>query len=1183
MLQSVVGLVTDRYPKPYSLPIAMSCSLIGLLILFVANSYPLIAASAALVGVGSPAAPRIAPLPMQKEARLLVQPHLCRLCQAATVINHCQRQKSPNLIAVSPFAGNPTQPRRIITRPQWAGLCMANLLGPPTRRTSRSIAATTRQRKTSCAAYEAVLAMRPKSPAPSPTLDDHVEASQSELKQVTVLFVDLVSSTELIAHLDAESAMQQLEPVLRIMCETVQRFAGTIARTMGDGIMALFGAPLAQEGHAMLACQAALAIREAICVGGNPHLIRAGLHSGEIVSDAPIGGTLGISSAYGMTLHLGSRLATQVEPGEICISQACYQLVSSHCEVQPLGHRALRGVPQPIRLYSLIAMRSAVASHRFRRISTPPLLGRVRELEVLTETLNAVEAGAGQIVGIAGAPGAGKSRLCYEFAKICRARAVPVFETRSQPYGVTTPLQPMVELLRTALFRIAPNDDSESAVALVATQLKEVGATDDADVALVCELLRIPFGNSRRPWLSARARNARLQEIVRSVAIRRGTVTSVVIIEDLHWLDEASDTFVATLVHAVEAVRTMLIVNFRQPYSQPWMHASSRYHQIDLAELTASDTDMLVNELLGSRPGLGEIRRRVAERSGGNPFFAEELVQSLVQCGVLVGNRGAFRRGHAVLMETLPPTVQAVVSARIDGLTPQDRHVLQVASIIGKEFHVAILKEVVGQADEALAFSLDRLYDAGLLQRGSKSDRLIYRFHHPLTQEVAYTTQLRSRRSVLHAAVADVIERLHADSLDEYAALIAHHLEEAGQRNRAAFHAARAAHWIGRMSSEQAMRLWHKVRTLMLSQPRSHANDTLRIEASSQIAWLGWREGLTTDEARPFVQEALDWAREIDDSIVPLLLLVDGRIAQVSGGNSDAFVDQIKQAVSLAESRHDAGRLATLHAALSHAYGWAGLLRNALEASDVALAYVADVTDLDQRFLGYSVEHWILGLRGRILLRLGRFAEARTCFDRLINIKAPIDPTVLFIAHFGYVDIAWCHNDPDLAMKHAARVGALAERHGGAYLRLYQLASRALAAGICGNYKAAIDGTVRSLEFLRQTGAAIEFEPELLASLADYQTRIGDHEQAVPTAVDAVAMARNRGARLPECRATITLASLAAFTEGSRAPGRAQSLLSEAERLIKVSGASIYEGRLNEARALVADLTVPGRDVEPRG
>jgi len=1005
-------------------------------------------------------------------------------------------------------------------------------------------------------------------PGPTPGAAQRTRSAEPELKQVTVLFVDLVSSTELIASLDAEAAMLTLEPLLRTMCDIVQRFGGTIARTMGDGVMALFGAPLTQEGHALLACRAALAILETIGANGSGHSVRAGLHSGEIVSDTPIAGMVGISSAYGLTLHVGNRVAAEAEPGEICISEACYRLASPYCDARLLGPRKLRGVPQPVPLYSLLGVKSAPGGQRFRSAHLSSLLGRNRELASLTNILRSVEAGAGRVVGISGAPGAGKSRLCYEFAQICHARSVPVFETRPQPFGVATPLQPMLELLRTAYFRVAPGDVPGSAVAAVTTRLATVGITDEADLSLICDFLGIPLQTTQRPWLSARARDARLREIVRDLVVRSDTAT-VLVIEDLHWLDDASESFVAMLAEAVPASRTMLVVNFRQPYSRPWMQAGA-YSQIDLSELTAPETAALVEKLMGSRPELSDIRRRVGERSGGNPFFVEELVHSLAEKGVVTGSRGAFRRGRNAAAEELPATVHAVVGARIDGLTPYQRDVIRVGSVIGKDFAVPLLHEVVGQDRAALVALLDRLCDGGLLQRSDSPDDPAYQFGHPLIQEVAYTTQLRSRRSKLHGAVADAMERLYADRADEFAAVVAHHLEQAGERARAAFHAARAARWIGRMSAEQAIKMWHKVRGLLTDEPRSPESDTLRIEASGQIAWLGWREGLTTEQARPFIQESLTWAREIDDSIIPLLLLVDGRIAQVSGGNSDAFVQQIRQAIALAESNRDAGRLATLHAALTHAYGWAGLLREALEASDVALANLAEVTEFDQRFLGYSVGHWILGLRGRLLLRLGRFDAARDCFDKLISINSLIDPTVLFIAHFGYVDMAWCYNDPVLAKEHAARIGLLAERHGGAYLRLYHLAAQAISHGIAGDYEQASKGTARTLDFLRQTRAAVEFEPELLANLADYEMRLHKLDSAAATARDTIAMGRTRGARLPLCRATITLASLAVLTEGAAAQAEATSLLVEAEQLIEESGASIYRPRLEEARTLIA-------------
>ncbi len=1010
----------------------------------------------------------------------------------------------------------------------------------------------------------------------------YVEPHPAELKQATVLFVDLVRSTELVAHLDPESAMQELLPVLSTMREVVARFGGTVASTLGDGIMALFGAPRMQEEHAVLACQAALAIRQAIGGGVGRHAIRAGLHSGEIVADMPMTApAAGISSAYGMTLHLGSRLAAEVEPGEICISEACYRLVRSSCEARLLGRRTLRGVPQSVSLYALIGMRPIIAGQRFLGSPLSSFLGRDRELAALSNALEAVEKGTGRIVGIGGAAGTGKSRLCYEFAETCRARSIAVSAVRTQLYGIATPLQPIVELLRAAYFRIAPHDAPEAAIPIVARRLNAVGAAGESDLLLVCEFLRIPFPDAQRSWLSASTRNTRLQEILRALVTRGETRTSVIVIEDIHWLDEASEPFLATLAQVAAESRTMLIVNFRQPHSREWMRLDN-YSQIDLEELPAADTDALVTELMGPLPELYEIRRRVAERSGGNPFFLEELVQSLAESGVVTGRRGAFRTGRVAVMAAMPATIHALIGARIDGLGERERLTLHIGSIIGKEFQLAILERVADIEAAELAAILEHLCEWGLLERGDAPDGPAYRFRHPLMQEVAYTTQLRSRRRRLHEAVGRAIENLYADRADEYAAVISHHLEEAGHRNSAAVYAARAAGWIGRMSSAEAIRLWHKVRSLMADEPRSPANDRLRIEASGQIAWLGWRQGLSPDQARPFSEEALALARENDDSIVSLLMQVEGRIAQVSGGNSDAFVGQIKKAIAVAGARGETGRLSTLHTALSHAYGWAGLLREALEASDIALANVADVTAYDKWFLGYDVENWIVGLRGRILLRLGRFDPAIACFEQLTAIKTLIDPTVLFIAHFGYVDLAWCRDDPAMASENAARIRAIADRHGGAYLRLYQLASQAIADGVAGDYESAANGARRSIAFLRQTGAAIEFEPELLAYLADYEMRVTDYAGAIETAADAVAMARKRGARLPQCRATITLAILTARAGRAAALGRATALLAEAEGLVAETGACIYDRLLTEARALLADFGWR-RDAEPTG
>jgi adenylate cyclase len=992
------------------------------------------------------------------------------------------------------------------------------------------------------------------------------EKLRGELKQVTVLFADLVSSTEMVASLTAEDAMRRLKPALDAMCDAVERFDGTVVRTLGDGILAFFGAPRAQEGHALLACEAALAMRDEFRAREDAMSIRIGLHSGEIVADAPVVNTVTEHGAYGLTIHLASRLPTKADEGEICLTEDTYRLVRSFCNVGPLGRHRLRGVPEPIELYLLKNLRPAVASQQFRGVTLAKFRGRDREMALLQRTLAAVETEGSRVTGIVGAPGTGKSRLCYEFAEWCRARLIPVFEARAQPYGAATPLQPVLEFLRSTYFSVSPGDEPNIAIKQIATRLAELGSTFEPDLWLVCDFLGIKHGRESPSWFSPKARTARLLDIVRHMVRQRGELASVIIIEDLHWLDQASEEFVATVADAVISTKTVLIVNFRPTYFASWMNGVP-YQQIELAELTPTETDELVDELLGQRQELIDIRRRVAERSGGNPFFAEELIRSLVEHLAIVGEPGDYQPGISNTSDVLPATVQAVIQARIDRLAATERDLLHIAAIVGKEFQLAVLQWVANLSPVETEATLVRLCAAEMLRPRSTQNGQAYSFRHPLIQDVAYSTQLRSRRSALHSRVARAIEQFHPERLDEFAALLSHHFEQAGEVDCAAEYAARAARWIGSTSPAQAIKHWHKVRALRAGQPRTAEGDALRIAASSQIAWLGWREGMTSEEARPFIREALEWARDIDDSMIPLLLFVEGRIAGASGGQADHYVSVVTEALVLAESRHDAGRVATLNASLSQAYGWAGLLREALAASDAALARVSEVADFDHQFLGYNVEHWIVGLRGRILVRLGYFDEARLCFDRILAIDPPlIDPTVQFIANLGYVDLAWCLGDAAMASVHAGQVAELAKRQASPYLRAYSLACRGIASGVAERYQAAIQSLAAGVSFVRTARVAMEIEPEMLANIAEYQLRSGAWAAAVEKAQEAIAIAQERHARLPECRATITLAAAHAAGDDPDRPDEVALFLERAEALINLTGARIYEGLLQAAR-----------------
>ncbi len=1026
---------------------------------------------------------------------------------------------------------------------------------------------------------DAAAAAVPPAPAPIPP-------AWGELKQATVLFADIVSSTELIAHLDPEQAMERLRPAVDAMCEAVQRFDGTIIRTLGDGILAMFGAPQAQEGHALLACEAALAIQAALSrkAGGDNLMVRVGLHTGEVVADAPMADLTRERGVHGLTIHLASRVQTLAEPGTVYLSGDCQRLVHSHCDTAPLGTHALRGVPEPVPIYRLIGLKPIAASQAFRGLALTSFRGRAQEMAILQRALPDSgdlpdDTGEARVIGIAGPPGTGKSRLCHEFAEHCRGRGVPVFEARAQIYGHATPLQPVRELLRSLFFRTNPIGGALTTRGRILERLEWIGLEFTEDLGLVCEFLGVPLGDHPPSPLQPRARRARLLEITGRMVRHSGAATSVIVIEDLHWLDDASEEFVASLVNVVAGTRAMLVVNYRPSYTAAWMQDPG-FQQIALGDLGASDTEALVGQLIGSRPELSAIRQRIAERSGGNPFFAEELIRSLAENGSLFGRPGDYRLGMSVGGPALPATVQAVIGARIDRLDETDKQVLQTGAIMGKEFPLGVLQKISQTPPLVTEGALDRLCEAGLLrpqeqsqpqsQPGSRERG--YEFRHPLIQEVAYNTQLRARRATLHAAVASALEDYYRDRLDEFAGLLAYHYESAGRFLGAAHYGARAASWVGRTSSAQAVRQWHKVRQLLRDQPRSRESDPLRIMASGQIAFLGWREGMASEEAQPFIQEALGWARETDDSMIPLLLFAEARILGAAGGPADAYVERVRHALAMLSSTRGAGHTVILNASLSQALGWAGLWREALAANDSAMAGMTHVDSAHHEFLGFSVAHWVLSLRGRILSRLGRMEEAQRCLDEMLAIDPKlIDPTVQFIAHLGYVDMAWYRGDARLARLHADHVGEIARRHGSPYLRVYAYACAGIWKSLARDFAGAEQDLRAGLAVMHEGWVALNYEGEMLAILADCHYQAAQYDLAIETARRTVDLARQRNARLPESRALIIHALAMAGRSGPSASEEAGILLGQAEELIRLTGADIYAPLLTRARMMLSE------------
>jgi adenylate cyclase len=993
-----------------------------------------------------------------------------------------------------------------------------------------------------------------------------------ERKQATVLFADIAGSTARIAGLDAEAAMNFLHPIVMVMARAVHRFDGTVLRTLGDGLKAAFGVPHAREGHAALACHAALAMRTAVAELPDAPQIRIGLHSGEVVSGKLYSGSSVEQDVTGLTVHLASRIEQEASPGEICLSRDCQTLLGAYCDTESLGPRALKGIPDPVEIFRLIGLKPAVNSEHFRGASLTPLRGRAVELETLQRALLDTAPGSPRVIGVSGPPGVGKSRLCFEFGEWCRERQIKVLEARAQVHSRATPLLPVLEALR-AFFRIEPDMDAELARTRIEQTLTMLAIPVAEHLATLTDFLGCAGTEPTPRAVDPSTRRTRLRDSISRIVKAAWSQTSVIIIEDLHWLDEASQDFLETWMTAVEGTRVLMVLTFRPDWSPPSRPAW--YRQLALPELGRDEVGQVIGDLIGDGPGLDQVVAHVAERSDGNPFFAEELILSLAQSGVLLGEQGRYRLAPSGWQNpTLPTTVEAVIGARIDLLPESEKALLQTAAIIGKEFPFEVVRAVTGLSDTAARPLLRRLRAAELIQPRQTAMGESFAFRHPLIQEVAYAMQLRSTRTSLHAAAAKAIEDQEWGRRDEFAGLLAHHYEAAGNMVAAAMHLQRSARWVGRTNSGRALADWKKIRKMMQGQPRSKENDELRALAGGQLLTFGWREGMPVEEAKTYVDEALGYAREAGNRRHEAMLIAGyGRII-ASNGSADEYIRLVREALAVLDTEANPEEALLLNGLLCQASILAGFVGDALKANSAAFDLIDDesraaagvVLGLTAgQMVGFDVRYWMKCLQVRPLIILGRFSDADERLARLFQAEA--EPLHQGIPHFSAVELAWFRNDTSAAMRHANQVARLAHQAGNPYWFVVASYCQGLAASSSGDFTAADGFFQQALGASRRGRAGLEFEARILAFQADNLMRAGDPGRAGEVAAEAITVARRKADRLAECHASLVAASACLTRGGSQYAGEARGLLNRAIALIDETGAKAYEPMMLRVRA----------------
>src|SRR5262245_55042984 len=608
-------------------------------------------------------------------------------------------------------------------------------------------------------------------------------ALEGERKQVTVMFADLKASMELLADRDPEEARQLLDPVLERMMAAVHQYEGTVNQVMGDGIMALFGAPIAHEDHAVRACYAALAMQETIRRysvevrrgHGFEVQIRVGLNAGEVVVRA-IGNDLHLDySAIGQTTHLAARMEQLAPPGSIRLTADTLRLAEGWVQVTPLGPVPVKGLPAPVEVCELVGAGPArTRLQAFAARGLTPFVGRQVEMAALHQALEHAGAGHGQVMAVIGEPAIGKTRLFYEFTHASRTQGWLLLESSSTSYGKATPYLPVIDLLK-AYFQLEDRDDGRRMREKLTGRLLTLDPTLGPTLSAFLALLEVPVEDAAWQALDPAQRRQRTLDALRRLLLRESQVQPLLLVfENLHWIDVETQAFLDGLVESLPAARLLLLVNYRPEYQHGWS-TKTYYTQLRLDPLPPASAEALLQSLLGNDAVLEPLKARLIERTQGNPFFLEESVRTLVESQVLVGAQGAYRLARALPSIQVPATVQAVLAARIDRLPPEEKQLLQTAAVIGTEVPLPLLQTIAEVSEETLRLGLTHLQAAEFLYETRLFPEHEYTFKHALTQQVAYETLLQERRRALHARIVEALETLVGERVAEQVERLAHH------------------------------------------------------------------------------------------------------------------------------------------------------------------------------------------------------------------------------------------------------------------------------------------------------------------------------------------------------------------------------------------------------------------------
>jgi adenylate cyclase len=814
----------------------------------------------------------------------------------------------------------------------------------------------------------------------------------AEYKQVTVMFADVVRSMDIATAVGAERLREIMTQLVERSALVVQRYGGTVNQFTGDGIMAVFGAPTALEDHALRACLAALGVQEETRSltsevqrrDGVTLQLRIGLNSGQVIAGDIGSGPFGYT-AIGEQVGMAQRMESVAQPGGVVLSESTAQLVEHLAALGEIEYVRIKGGKNAVRTRRLLA---AGGEHTRPLRWEPTLVGRTREMDTVSVLLDQSINGNSRVVGVTGPPGIGKSRTANEAAKMAATFRIPMFLTFSESHARDVPYRVAARLLRSVFgIRDTAPDAARARVR------SHVPSANPEDLRLLDDLLGIGDPQVALPAITPDARLRRLSALLKTAAMERNT-PAVYLIEDAHWIDEASESMLVELINAIEHTKSMVLITYRPEYGGA-LASLPGATTIALPPLNTAQTVALTAELLGTHPSVAELTTRIAERAAGNPFFASEIVRDLAERGVLEGDRGAYVCSDNNADISVPVTLQAAIAARVDRLGASAKHALYAGAVIGTRFRSDLVSTVLDEtsgSDNAIA----ELLRVDLVDQVRFSPRAEYEFRHPLIRSVAYESQLKAGRAELHRRVAVAIEENNPGSTDQNAALIAEHLEAAGELRAAFDWHVRAGKWSINRDHAAARISWQRARQIADMLPADEPDRiSMQIAPRTLLCGTAYRAGGSIAETG---FEELQRLCVISGDKASLAIGMAGVVMAMAGHNSLHEASQLaSELTTLIDAIGDPALTVALLLSAIYAKFEVGEITEALRLAQ----HVIDVADGDATkgdFLRGSPLALAIAMRGFTRLCLG-INGWRSDADAAIVMAAARDP----ISHVGAI------------------------------------------------------------------------------------------------------------------------------------------------------------------------------------